>query len=92
MKRNAFNNKRDPNEKDIVAALQSMGASVIRLDQFDLLVGYKGLDTKMEVKNPAVDWSLTASQRRFIHAWQGSELYIVTSAEQAVQIILRRSA
>ncbi len=84
---NRYDAKRDANEPEIVTALEHIGATVKRHNEFDLLVGYKGRTFLMEVKNPNVDWSLTPSQKRFLNEWVGSPLYIVPNAEQAINIV-----
>ena len=57
--------KRDANEASIVKALESVGATVLRLDEIDLLVGYGGTkNILMEVKNPEYPNSHKARRER----------------------------
>ncbi|MCP4256754.1 MAG: hypothetical protein GY774_04405 [Planctomycetes bacterium] len=89
MKRQAYAKKRDANEPEIVEALEKIGASVERLDLFDLLVGYKGRTYMMEVKNPLGKNKLTESQIELMKTWKGSPLHIVRDAETAIDILTR---
>jgi hypothetical protein len=45
--------RRDENEGPIIAAMLAAGATVLQLDEIDLLVGFRGLNILIEVKNPA---------------------------------------
>ena len=47
----ARDNKRDTNEREIINALQSIGAKVLQLDRFDLLVKYREKIFLIEVKS-----------------------------------------
>lgn len=47
-----WNAKRDANEPGIVRALQQVGAKVLRLDAFDLLVWYRGALFMLDAKMP----------------------------------------
>lgn len=50
---NRYAARRDENEQAVVDALEAAGASVTRLGQpMDLLVGYQGRNTLLEVKKP----------------------------------------
>lgn len=84
-----FANKRDANERPIIEDLKAFGASVIALNEFDLIVGYKGITHLMEVKNPDTDWKLEPSQKKIINEWVGSPLHIITSSEAALNILRR---
>jgi len=81
--------KRDSNEAEIVQALEAIGATVQRLDIFDLLVGYRGRSHLIEVKNPLGKNKLTDVQIEFIKTWRGSPLHIVRDVETAIDIITR---
>lgn len=61
MRRKSFAKKRDANEPEIVAALKKIGAKIMRLDDVDLLVNYRGKIYLLEVKTP--EGKLTKSQR-----------------------------
>jgi hypothetical protein len=47
-----WNAKRDANEPDIVRALEQVGAKVLRLDSFDLLVLFRGTLFMLDAKMP----------------------------------------
>ena len=89
MKYKAYAKKRDANEPEIVEALEGIGATVYRLDMFDLLVGYRGKTHLIEVKNPTGKNKLTEAQIAFIEKWKGSPLHICRDAQTAVDIISR---
>lgn len=81
--------KRDANEIHIIRTLQKVGASVQRLNEKgcpDLLVGFRGRNYIIEVKNPKGKNTITEDQQRWLTAWQG-EAYIVTSPQTALEII-----
>ena len=79
----ARDNKRDTNEREIIDALKCVGAKVIQLDRFDLLVNYKGKIFLIEVKSKA--GKLTESQKELID--DGWPLNIVRTVEQAYNVI-----
>lgn len=81
--RGQYKNKRDANEKKIVAAIRAAGFSVIHMDQpADLLCGFRGCDYLVEVKMP--DATLTTPQEIFYGGWRGSKT-ILLSVEDALQ-------
>ena len=78
-------NKRDKNEPEIVAALESIGATVVRLDKpLDLLVGYRKKNWLLEVK--AEGGRLTADQVRFLETWPG-QAAVIREPEEAIRIV-----
>jgi hypothetical protein len=96
--------KRDVNEKTIIAALRSVGATVQQLDAPgcpDLLVGFRGVNTLMEVKQPGVDLpikrttrgvgqderGLNTKQQAWFAGWFGSPPAIVTTTAEALRAI-----
>lgn len=87
MKRKSFAKRRDANEPEIVKALRDIGATVIELDKFDLLVGFQGRDYKIEVKNPEGLNKLTEIQIDIIENWRGSPLHVVRSVEEAIAVL-----
>lgn len=89
MAKSKYSMKRDANEPSIVDALRVFGASVIQINEWDLVVGYQGVTHLIEVKNPEQDWSVTPSQRKIINTWCGSPLHIVTTGDQAINILKR---
>ena len=83
--------RRDNNEQDIVEGLRKGGASVYILDNpVDLLVGYEGMTTLIEVKGlkgPAGGTShrvLSSAQKDFIAEWKGGRILIVRTLEEAM--------
>ena len=90
MKRQAYAKRRDANEPEIAEALRAHGASVMFLDKFDLLVGYRGNDFKVEVKTPK--GPLTESQKEMIETWKGSPLYVARSVDEALAIMKMEKA
>ena len=79
-----YDARRDSNEAEIVEALRAVGAGVIRLDEFDLLVAFRGNYYAFEVKTP--EGELSDKQLKFINEWPGS-IYIVRSADEALRYI-----
>jgi hypothetical protein len=86
---------RDCNEAEIVAALRGVGATVVLISAVgvpDLLVGYRGRNFLLEVKQPlgprggGSHASLTDAQVEFIQQWRG-EVCVVRSPEQALAAI-----
>lgn len=92
--------RRDDNEPPIVEALRKAGATVQLLEQpADLLVGFRGRNTLLEVKNPATRYGrgndnaagTQHKQRAFRATWRGV-VEVVTSPEEALRAIGVRSA
>lgn len=94
------NAKIDINQPEIVEALRQVGASVKSVAQlkncFDILVGFRGVTYIMEIKNPErmtkaqrylPSLALTDGEYKFMNEWRGSTYHIVTSKEQALEII-----
>lgn len=52
MSRNRYARRRDGNEQSIVDGLLEVGAKVLRLHEFDLLVNFRGRNFPLEVKDP----------------------------------------
>jgi hypothetical protein len=80
--------RRDANERAIINALESVGATVMQVSEKgfpDLVVGYLGITWLMEVKAPGK--GLTADQQDFHKAWRGSRIHVVESVEQAFRAI-----
>lgn len=81
--------KRDNNERPIIDALRTAGASVEQLSKKgvpDLLVGFQGRTYLMEVKD--TKGKLTPDEDTWIGAWKGN-VYIVRSIEEALEVIGR---
>lgn len=86
--------KIDANHPEIVAALRAIGASVQSLASIgqgcpDLLVGYRGANYALEVKDgnkPPSKRQLTPDELRWHRTWAGN-VYIVESPEHAIQVL-----
>lgn len=84
MSLNRYAKRRDPNEPAIVKALEAVGASVKRLDEVDLLIGWRGHNFLLEVKGPK--GALKPSQEEMIRSWRG-QYGIVRTADEALRTI-----
>ena len=86
--------KTDSNQSEVVNALRQAGASVQSLAATgkgvpDLLVGYRGINYLMEVKDgnkPPSTRLLTEDQLRWHQNWLGS-VYVVNSTDEALKIL-----
>ena len=82
----------DGNQRAVVDALRSIGATVVSLATIgngcpDLLVGYHGRTTLLEVKDGAKPPSarlLTVDEVAFFASWRGGPLWLVKSPTEAV--------
>ena len=88
--------KRDMNEAAIVTALERVGATVERLSGAnipDLLVGYRGVNVLMEVKQPAGKQGGTShrellpGQAEWHATWRGAAPVVVRSVADALAAI-----
>ena len=79
-----YDAKRDENEPDIVEALEAVGAKVLRLDDVDLIVGFRDRLYMLEVKTPK--GRLNKKQQRFFREWAGY-VYIIRSVDDALKRI-----
>lgn len=80
-----YANRRDANEKEIVAALEAIGCDVIRMHApVDLLVGYRNKTLLLEVKTPK--GSLTSDQEKFFKSWRGHKA-VVSSIDEAIDAV-----
>lgn len=86
--------KTDRNQAEVVDALRQVGASVQSLAATgkgcpDLLVGYRGINYLMEVKDgdkvPSAQ-KLTIDQTHWHSLWRGS-VYVVKSVNEALEIL-----
>ncbi len=88
MKRYAM--RRDENEPEIIAALESIECTVYQMDQpCDLLCGRGGKNILIEVKNPnkpKADRKKTKAQKRFFASWNG-QVDVAETPEQAIAIV-----
>lgn len=74
--------RRDANEQPIIAALLKVGADVQQCDFCDLVVGYRGRNYLLEVKQP--HGTLRPSQRKILDTWRG-HYAIVRTPEEALR-------
>jgi len=80
--------KIDANQPAIVAALERVGAKCYFLGKpLDLLVGYRGKNLILEVKNPDGKDEITREQAEFMATWPG-EYHIVRSVKEALTAVL----
>ena len=88
----------DSNQSEVTKALRKMGASVQLLHSVgkgcpDLLVGYKGGNYLLEIKDGEKKESqrkLTAEQTIWHFDWKG-QVAVVTSPQEAIETIKRLS-
>lgn len=84
----------DANQEAIVAALRAMGCSVLSLAAVgkgcpDLLVGFRGVNTLIEVKDgskPPSRRALTDDEARFIAEWRG-QVDVCATVAGALRIV-----
>ena len=89
----------DANQPEIVLALRKLGASVQPIHTIgkgcpDLLVGFKGRNVLLEVKDGNKSPSaraLTCDETEWIANWRGS-VHVVESVEQAISKLLNPPA
>jgi hypothetical protein len=85
--------RRDDNEQDIIKAMREAGAYVKQINDeglFDLLVSHRGETLLIEVKDGAKPPSarrLTEAELKFHEEWPGSDLFIITSVEEAIALL-----
>ena len=79
-----YDAQRDANEKEIVEALRAVGASVLLIDDVDLIVGFRGVNYLLEVKMPK--GRLNKKQEKFFRGWVG-QVNIVRTVDQALGLI-----
>ena len=81
---------RDKNEPDIVKTLKECGALVQPITAKgcpDLMVGWRGKLTLLEVKMPGKRADLTPDQDKFHALWSGYPIHVVVSADEAMRAI-----
>ena len=87
--------KRDGNHAAIVAALEKAGATVLDLAAVgggapDILVGFRGVNTLIEIKDPSQskrDTKLRDNQVEWHDAWKGRKPAVAMTPEAALVII-----
>lgn len=88
----------DDNQKEIVAGLRKMGASVQSIAAMgggvpDLLVGYRGVNLLLEVKDgrkPPSGRKLTEDEAKWHRNWTG-QVVVVECLEDAVEALLKEA-
>lgn len=84
--------KIDDNQPAIVEALQKIGAKCYYLKKpVDLLVGYRGKNVVLEVKNRNGKDEITKDQADFIATWPG-QVDVVYTPEEAVALVIGKEA
>jgi len=81
----------DHNQKDIIAALKQIGATVADLSGAgggcpDLLIGYQGLSLLLEVKNTEGRNRVDPKQVKFHAEWRGGPIHVVRSPQEAIDV------
>jgi len=87
--------KVDTNHAEVVKALRAIGCTVQSLAAIgkgcpDLLVGYRGKTLLMEVKDgtrPPSEKRTTEDQDKWHGAWNGGALWLVYSAQDAIDAV-----
>jgi hypothetical protein len=83
--------RKDKNQDEIVEALEDVGASVCKATQLgggapDLLVGFRGRNYFIEVKNPDTGYDLSPKQERWHADWRG-HVYVARTVDEALTAI-----
>ena len=82
--------KTDANQSVIVDALRRIGAQVFYIKEpVDLLVGYRGKNSLLEVKDH--DGRLTKAQVEFIAMWP-TDVHIVRTVDEALRAVIGEEA
>ena len=82
MSLNRWDKRTDANERDIIRAMERIGAKIYRIAKpLDLLVTFRQRTLLMEVKTDK--GTLTKAQEDFLSAWPG-EAHIVRSVDEAI--------
>lgn len=87
---------RDANHLEIAHALEKTGCSVLDLSMVgghcpDILVGYRGVSTLLEIKSgDRARWRRAddAGQEEWRATWRGRKVHRVTSVDEAFAVIL----
>ena len=87
--------KVDRNQPEIVQDLRTYGASVVSLAAIhggvpDLLVGYRGVNLLMEVKDgelPESKRRLTPKQQEFFVQWGGQRVTVLNSVDAIAELM-----
>ncbi len=81
---------RDGNEKEIVAALETIGCTVYRLDEpADLLVGRGAKNVLLEVKQPGKENRKDQEDQKAKRAaWKG-QIAVVSTVMEAIDVVTK---
>jgi hypothetical protein len=78
----------DSNQQAIVQALRAVGALPYYIKEpCDLIVGYRGKNTLLEIKNRDGKDQLTKAQVEFIATWPG-QIEVVYTVEEALKAVI----
>ncbi len=78
---------KDVNENEIVVALKAIGCQVESIGRpVDLLVGYKGFNYLIEVKQENTYYKGTEEQRDWIKGWKG-QVRVCSTPEEAISLV-----
>lgn len=85
----------DGNHAEVTQALRDIGASVLDIHDIgggapDLLIGYRGQNILLEVKDgrlPPSHRKLTLDEYKFCDNWRGGSIYIIYSPVDAVTLV-----
>lgn len=81
----------DSTQPAVVVALKAAGADVMRIISpdrkgcWDLLVGFRRRDFKLEVKGP--DTPVSPGQLKLHTSWRGAPTFVVRTPEEALRAI-----
>ena len=79
--------KVDDNQRAIVEALRAIGATVYAIGRpVDLLVGYRRINTLLEIKNVHGKDAVSPRQQDFIDEWRG-QVAVVRNPEEAIAVL-----
>lgn len=80
--------KIDANQHELVEALKRIGARCYFIGKpLDLLVGFRGRNILLEVKNAEGKDRLTREQEEFISTWNG-ELHVCRTVDEAIDAVV----
>jgi len=89
-----YTKKADGNQPEIVKILRGLGASFQHTHQIagalDGIVGYKGLDQRIEIKDPSQPPSkrqLTKKEKETFDDWRGRPPAIIETEEDCINLI-----
>ena len=78
---------RDTTEPAIVAALEKIGATVVRTNEIDLIVGFRGRTFLLECKGTRTP--KTPFQKRLSSTWNGGPYVFIQTVEQALAVVTK---